>query len=131
MQLHSKLYTMRIFPLWKYGVWRDSGWNNYVYKKGEADPVFAAVNGVQQCTNVLVGFSLDQCAPDLALRSYMKLKAPDGSTVVIYGGTLHRSIGYIAWQNRNAFSPGTAAYRYIWEIIHHVYGTKYDSEYKG
>jgi uncharacterized repeat protein (TIGR02543 family) len=104
--------------------------SNYAYKRGEADPVFATVNGVQQYTNVLVGFSLDQCAQDLALRAYMKLKAPDGSTVVIYGGTLHRSIGYIAWQNRNAFSPGTAAYRYIWEIVHHVYGTKYDSDYK-
>jgi uncharacterized repeat protein (TIGR02543 family) len=105
--------------------------SNFAYKRGEADPVFATANGVQQYTNVLVGFSLDQCAPDLALRAYMKLKAPDGSTVVIYGGTLHRSIGYIAWQNRNAFSSGTAAYRYIWEIVHHVYGTKYDSDYKG
>ena len=104
--------------------------SNYAYKRGEADPVFATVNGVQQYTNVLVGFSLDQCAPDLTLRAYMKLKAPDGSTAVIYGGTLHRSIGYIAWQNRTAFAPGTAAYRYIWEIVHHVYGTKYDSDYK-
>ena len=33
--------------------------------------------------------------------------------------------------NRNSFRPGTAAYDYVWEIIHYVYGSEYDSEYKG
>ena len=41
------------------------------------------------------------------------------------------AIGYIAYQNRGAFKPGTGSYNYVWEIIHHVYGDKYDAEYKG
>ena len=44
---------------------------------------------------------------------------------------LYRSIGYIAYQNRAAFQPGTAAYEYVWDIIRYVYGDQYDAEYKG
>ena len=40
-------------------------------------------------------------------------------------------IGYIAYQNRAAFQPGTAAYEYVWDIIRYVYGDQYDAEYKG
>ena len=105
---------------------------NYAYSKTNGkDPIFAQGNGVVKYTNVLTGFSNDQCKEDIAMRPYLVLKASDGETLTIYGGTVHRSIGYIAYQNRNAFSPGTDAYAYIWGIIHYVYGTKYDSEYKG
>ena len=103
----------------------------YAYKKGVSDPVFRQANGLTQYTNVLVGFTNDQCIPDLAMRSYIKLEDSSGNVVTLYGGTLHRSIGYIAYQNRNAFTPGTAAYNYIWEIIHHVYGSAFDADYKG
>ena len=44
---------------------------------------------------------------------------------------MSRSIGYIAYQNRAVFDPGTDAYQYVWEIIHAVYGDQYDSEYQG
>ena len=103
----------------------------YAYKKGVADPVFNTTGGLTQYTNVLVGFSLEQCSPDLAMRPYMILETDDGAQITLYGGTVHRSIGYIAWQNRNVFSPGSASYAYIWDIIHGVYGDAYDSEYKG
>ena len=86
----------------------------FAYKKGEADPVYKVTSSDTQFTNVLVGFSNDQCVPDLT----------------VYGGVVHRSIGYIALQNRKAFQPGTDSYEYIWSIIHHVYGTKYDADYK-
>ena len=46
-------------------------------------------------------------------------------------GTNGWIIGYIAYQNRNAFKSTSAAYKYIWEIIHAVYGNLYDDEYKG
>ena len=72
----------------------------------------------------------EKCVPDLALRSYMVLQNNTGAKAVIYGGTIHRNIGYIAYQNRKAFQPGTAAYAFIWEIIHFVYGNKYDADYK-
>ncbi len=105
--------------------------SNYAYKKGIADPVFKDTGKLVQYTNVLVGFNNDQCKEDIAMRPYMILEDADGNKVTIYGGTIYRSIGYIAWQNRNAFQPKTAAYNYVWEIIHHVYGSKYDSEFKG
>lgn len=102
----------------------------FAYKKGEADPVYKVTNGDTQFTNVLVGFSDYQCVPDLSMRPYMKLQDKDGKVLTVYGGVVHRSIGYIALQNRKAFQPGTDSYEYIWSIIHHVYGTKYDADYK-
>lgn len=75
---------------------RDYARSNYAYKKGVADPVFAYSGNLMQYTNVLVGFTMDQCADDIAMRPYMILEKPDGSQMTIYGGTVHRSIGYIA-----------------------------------
>jgi hypothetical protein len=105
--------------------------SNYAYKRGVADPVFAYSGNLVQYTNVLVGFNLDQCKEDIAMRPYMILEDTEGKHVTIYGGTVYRSIGYIAYQNRGVFAPGSAAYNYVWEIIHHVYGNKYDADYKG
>jgi hypothetical protein len=105
--------------------------SNYAYKRDVADPVFAYSGPLVQYTNVLVGFTLDQCAEDIAMRSYMILEDENGSQITLYGGTVYRSIGYIAYQNRTVFKPGTAAYNYVWEIIHHVYGDRYDADYKG
>ena len=95
---------------------------NYAYKKGKADPVFQYEGNLLQYTNVLVGFSLEECARDISMRSYMILETPEGEQMTIYGGIVQRSIGYIAWQNRYSFTPGTAAYDYVWEIIRQVYG---------
>ena len=94
----------------------------YAYKKGTADNVFKNASGNVQYTNVLVGFSMADCKELLTMRSYMKLSSPSGAEVVLYGGPVHRSIGYIAYQNKSAFSSGTAAYDYVWDIIHYVYG---------
>ncbi len=91
------------------------------YEKGRSDPIFARTGGKIQFTNVLVGFNDAQCSPDLAMRPYMKLKNAAGKTVVLYGGTLHRSIGYIALQNENAFSKGSDAWNYIHGIIQTVF----------
>lgn len=104
--------------------------SNYAYKKGVADPVFKYTNGLIQYTNVLVGFTDEQCKEDIAMRPYMKLQDENGEEFIIYGGIVYRSIGYIAYQNRKAFQPGSAAYEYVWSIIHNVYGNQYDSEYK-
>ena len=101
------------------------------YIRNTADPIYRRDNGVIRYTNVLVGFTNEQCAPDLVMRPYMKLKTPFGETLTLYGGTVRRSIGYIAYQNRSAFSPGDSAYDYIWDIIHSVYGDAYDAEYQG
>lgn len=105
--------------------------SNYAYKRDVADPVFKYAGNLMQYTNVLVGFTLDQCKDDIAMRPYMILEGPNGEQVTIYGGIVYRSIGYIAYQNRNAFTPGSDAYKFVWNIIHHVYGNKYDADYKG
>ena len=110
---------------------RDFTRSNYAYKKGVADPVFASTTDLIQYTNVLVGFSLDQCKDDIAMRPYIILEDAAGNQITLYGGTIYRSIGYIAYQNRTVFTPKTASYNYVWEIIHHVYGDKYDADYKG
>ena len=105
--------------------------SNYAYKRGVADPIFAYSGNLIQYTNVLVGFTNDQCKDDIAMRPYMILEDAEGKQVTIYGGIVYRSIGYIAYQNRSAFTPGSAAYNYVWDIIHHVYGDQYDKDYKG
>lgn len=99
---------------------------NYAYKKGKADPIFAKENGMIQYTNVLVGFTDAQCQPDLVMRPYIKLKdTATGETVTLYGGSVTRSIGYVAWQNRDTYKPGTASYKYVWNIINSVDFSKY------
>ena len=97
--------------------------HNFAYKKDKADPIFSRANGMIQYTNVLVGFSLEDCKDTLTLRPYIKLKdTTTGETVTLYGGCVSRSIGYIAKQNENTYKPGTAGYKYIHEIIDAVYG---------
>ena len=96
--------------------------HNYAYLKGKADPVFAKQDGKMLYTNVLVGFSLEDCAKDLILRPYIKLKdMTTGETVTLYGGSVCRSIGYIAKQNENTYKPGSSGYKYVHKIIDAVY----------
>ena len=92
--------------------------HNFAYKKGKADPIFSRVDGMIQYTNVLVGFSLDDCKDTLTLRPYILLKdAATGETVTLYGGCVCRSIYQVAQQNENTYKPGTAGYKYIHEIL--------------
>ena len=106
--------------------------HNYAYSLANGtDPVFRYAGDVVQYTNVLVGFSNEQCVDDIAMRPYITLRDADGNTYTLYGGIVNRSIGYIAYQNRGAFTPGTNAYNYIWDIIHFVYGDAYDEDYTG
>lgn len=89
------------------------------------DAVYRNENGVIKYSNVLTGFSDEQCKPLLSLRSYMLLQK-DGKNYYLYGGTVTRSIGYIASQNANEFGKGTLGYRFIWKAIHAAYGDALD-----
>ena len=100
----------------------ETGSHNYAYKRGVNDPVFATVNGRCQYTNVLVGFTMEDCKQTLTLRPYIILKDQAGVLYTLYGGCVSRSIGYIAKQNENTYKPGTEGYRYVHEIIDAVYG---------
>ena len=96
--------------------------SNYAYKRGVSDPVFANVGALTQYTNVLVWDSLEakKYDEDIVMRPYIKLINKAGETVVLYGGTVSRSIGYVAQQNANTFSKGTAGYKYVHDIIDKV-----------
>lgn len=88
------------------------------YVEGKQNPVFSTSGGVESYTNVLVGFStVDQYKNNLAMRPYAIMEDSAGNRFTIYGGTVIRSIEYIAKQNANVFSPGTAAYDFIHSII--------------
>jgi len=103
--------------------------SNYAYKKAVADPVFAYTGNQMQYTNVLVNFTDEQCKNDIAMRPYMILEDEAGREITLYGGIVCRSIGFIAYQNRNVFEPQTDEYEYIWSIIRYVYGDVYDDEF--
>ena len=94
-----------------------AGKHNYAYKRGVADPVFGTSGNLTQYTNVLVGFSLEECARDITMRPYIILRDAQGQTVTLYGGCVTRSIGYIAWQNKDTYQPGTDAYNYVHELM--------------
>ena len=100
-----------------------NGKSNYAYRRGVADPVFANVGELTQYTNVLVWDSLEdaQYAQDIAMRPYIIL-SKDGETVTLYGGTVERSIGYVAQQNADTFPVGSAGYKYVHDIIDKVNG---------
>ncbi len=98
-----------------------TGNSNYAYKKGVSDPVFANVGNMTQYTNVLVWDSLpdEKLAQDILMRPYIIL-SKDGETVTLYGGTVSRSIGYVAQQNADTFPVGSAGYNYVHNIIDRV-----------
>ena len=98
--------------------------------------IYKQENGLTKYTNTLVGnYSDQQCASDFAMRSYMIIRPIDASDsskdIVLYGGTLYRSISYVALQNKNIFKPGTDGYKYIWGLIKAAYPDTYNAEYKG
>ena len=97
--------------------------SNYAYRKGKADPVFARKNGIIQYTNVLVLENLTEADydKDLTLRAYIQLRNTEtGETVTLYGGTVTRSIYYVAKQNADTYKPGTAGYKFVYKIIEAV-----------
>lgn len=88
------------------------------YVRGSKNPVFAKAGGSEYYTNVLTGFnSASQYKRDLAMRSYAILQDASGNQVTVYGGTVVRSIQYIAEQNANSFAQGTTGYQYVHSII--------------
>ena len=51
------------------------------------------------------------------MRPYIILRDAQGQAVTLYGGTVSRSIRYIAWQNQDTYQPGTDAYNYVHELM--------------
>lgn len=98
------------------------------YIKDSANPVYRIDEYNEIYTNVISGFNNSQCANDMAFRPYMIIT--DGEKdITLYGGIVKRSVGYIVYQIRNIYSPGSSEYEYVWGVIRAVYGDRYDNEY--
>ena len=93
-----------------------SALHNYAYKRGSSNPVFKTTDSVEQFTNAITFNSLDKCRLKLVIRPYMTI-TKEGDAITLYGGVIHRSIGSIANQNRNAFQAGTPQYEFIYSIL--------------
>ena len=87
------------------------------YKKGSMDKVFSTSGSVTVYANTLTPLRDKYINKDLMIRPYMILVNDAGETITIYGGTVQRSIGYVAYQNRTTYTPGTANSKYVWSII--------------
>ena len=85
------------------------------------DPIFGRSGGRVQYTNVLVWNELaaDKYNEDIVMRPFIKLRKGT-QELVIYGGTVSRSIGYVAQQNADTFPKGSAGYKYVHDIIDKV-----------
>lgn len=88
------------------------------YQQGKANPVYATKDGIEYYTNVLVGFnSKNHYVNDLAMRPYATLKDANGNQFTIYGGTIYRSIEYIAGQYAGRYAEGTSTYAFVQGIL--------------
>ena len=88
------------------------------YDRGKANPVYAKQAGIEYYTNVLVGFSeRSHYVNDLAMRPYATLQDANGNQFTIYGGTIYRSIEYIANQYAGLYAEGTSAHSFVQGII--------------
>ena len=84
--------------------------------------MFARKNGILQYTNVLLlnNLTAQDYDKDLTLRAYIKLKDASGNIITLYGGTVTRSIYYVATQNADTYKPGTTGYKFVRKIINAV-----------
>ncbi len=71
---------------------------------------------------------------DLMTRPCMVLETDDGADgtvqLVLYGGSITRSIGDVAYRNEYIFQPGTDSYEFIWSILEYAYPGLYEQEYQ-
>jgi hypothetical protein len=79
---------------------------------------FSTANGRDWFTGMLTKLPDDPetLSMDILSRPYIVLER-DGEQIVIYGGTVRRSVYYVATQNRDVYEPGTAYDNYIENII--------------
>ena len=86
---------------------------------------FSTANGRDWFTGMLTNLPDDPetLSMDILSRPYVVLER-DGEQIVIYGGTVRRSVYYVATQNRDVYAPGTAYDNFIENIITTVENAK-------
>jgi len=106
-------------------------------RKDSINTIYSETGGITKYTNTLVdtkgAWNDASCKKDFAMRSYIiiRLKGQSDASkdIVVYGGTLYRSISYVALQNKKAFKKGTNGYEYIFKLIKAAYPDVYNNEY--
>ncbi len=90
----------------------------YGGKAGKNFRVYQSSNGRDWFTGMLTGLEGDAKTlnRDLLARPFMVLER-NGKQITIYGGTIQRSIYYVATQNRNHWAAGTVYDNYVEDII--------------
>lgn len=103
-----------------------NGAPSYVYggDAGEKFRLFSKEGSYNRFTGMLVGLDGDAetLAADIVSRPFVVLENADGDQITIYGGSIQRSIYYVALQNRDYWADGTAHDKYVENIIATVEG---------
>ena len=98
----------------------DTAQSSDVYggKAGKDFRVFSSSNGRDWFTGMLTGLGTDAKTldKDIVARPYIVLER-NGDQITIYGGTIQRSIYYVATQNRNYWAAGSEYDDYVEQII--------------
>lgn len=90
----------------------------YGGKAGNTFRVFSTVNSRDWFTGMLTGLEANPATLDMDIQSrpYMTLSL-NGKNITIYGGTVQRSVYYVATQNRNYWAAGTAYDNFVENLI--------------
>ncbi len=102
-----------------YGGSKVSGGKTYGMQKGKKiDKVIRTANGREHFANVLTGLPEDRYNITYVLRPYTLMEY-DGSTVVIYGPEVNRSMYTVCEQvlKRGDFKEGTSGYEFLKNIV--------------
>lgn len=105
-----------------YGSNKLGGGKTYGVINGKfSDKVIRRVNGRDQFANVLTKLPPERYNTSYIFRAYAVMKK-DGSSVVIYGPEMSRSMYTVCKQilNRGDFKPGTSGYKFLKNIVDSV-----------
>ena len=105
-----------------YGSNKLGGGKTYGVINGKfSDKVIRRVNGRDQFANVLTKLPPERYNTSYIFRTYAVMEK-DGSSVVIYGPEMSRSMYTVCKQilNRGDFKPGTSGYKFLKNIVDSV-----------
>lgn len=105
-----------------YGSNKLGGGKTYGVISGKfSDKVIRRVNGRDQFANVLTKLPPERYNTSYIFRAYAVMEK-DGSSVVIYGPEMSRSMYTVCKQilNRGDFKPGTSGYKFLKNIVDSV-----------
>ena len=105
-----------------------NGAKSYVYggSAGSNYRQFSKEGSLSWFTGMLTDLPGDAAtlAKDILSRPYAVFENADGDQITLYGGSIQRSIYYVALQNKDTWASGTAYDNYVEKIISTVEAAK-------